>query len=111
MVPNAIPFLAERNGGLHVADYCNGHLCCVVHRGDADQLVGRHAGMIGGHIMLLESDRAPRAGRDQNVIYVDFTRPPDPPAPKFPGATGLRVASEEDDVERAIGAVDFKMAS
>jgi hypothetical protein len=34
-------------------------------------------------------------GRDNNVVRVDFGRDPDPPAPKFPGATGLREVCEE----------------
>ena len=28
--------------------------------------------------------------RENNVLRVDFSRDPDPPAPKFPGAAGLR---------------------
>ena len=28
--------------------------------------------------------------RDNNVVRVDFTRQPDPPAPRFPGAGALR---------------------
>ena len=28
--------------------------------------------------------------REGNVLRVDFERDPDPPAPKFPGACGLR---------------------
>jgi hypothetical protein len=34
-------------------------------------------------------------GRNDNVLVVDFTRGPDPPAPRFPGANALR----EDPVE------------
>lgn len=33
-------------------------------------------------------------GRDSNIVRVDFTREPDPPAPRFPGAAGLRMAAE-----------------
>jgi hypothetical protein len=29
-------------------------------------------------------------GRDDNVVRVDFSRDPDPPAPRFPGAGALR---------------------
>jgi hypothetical protein len=29
-------------------------------------------------------------GRDANVVLVDFSRQPDPPIPRFPGANGLR---------------------
>lgn len=28
--------------------------------------------------------------REDNVLQVDFSREPDPPAPRFPGANGLR---------------------
>jgi hypothetical protein len=33
-------------------------------------------------------------GRENNVVRVDFRRDPDPPAPKFPGASGLREISD-----------------
>jgi hypothetical protein len=29
-------------------------------------------------------------GREHNVLIVDFTRKPEPPAPKFPGANAKR---------------------
>jgi hypothetical protein len=29
-------------------------------------------------------------GRNDNVLVVDFTRRPEPPAPRFPGANGSR---------------------
>ena len=29
--------------------------------------------------------------RERNVVTVDFSREPDPPAPRFPGANGLRL--------------------
>lgn len=29
-------------------------------------------------------------GHEHNLVRVDFRRPSDPPAPKFPGASGLR---------------------
>ena len=29
-------------------------------------------------------------GRENNMVRVDFSRDPDPPAPRFPGASGLR---------------------
>ena len=32
-------------------------------------------------------------GRDDNVVHVDFGHEPDPPAPRFPGAGSLRVAT------------------
>ena len=34
--------------------------------------------------------------RDNNVLQVDFSREPDPPAPRFPGASGLRGLGQED---------------
>lgn len=34
-------------------------------------------------------------GRDGNVVLVDFARPPDPPAPRFPGAGALRIETAE----------------
>jgi hypothetical protein len=35
-------------------------------------------------------------GREDNVVRVDFAREPDPPAPKFPGANGLRPVKKEE---------------
>jgi hypothetical protein len=35
-------------------------------------------------------------GRDNNVVRVDFGRDPDPPAPTFPGANGLREVRDVD---------------
>ena len=34
--------------------------------------------------------------RDNNVLQVDFSREPNPPAPRFPGASGLRGLGQED---------------
>jgi hypothetical protein len=34
--------------------------------------------------------------RENNVLEVDFSREPDPPAPRFPGASGLRKLTEGD---------------
>lgn len=34
-------------------------------------------------------------GRENNVLRVDFSRDPDPPAPRFPGASGLREIGDE----------------
>lgn len=34
--------------------------------------------------------------RKSNVVWVDFNRDPDPPAPRFPGASGLRETSNID---------------
>ncbi len=35
--------------------------------------------------------------RESNVVRVDFSREPDPPAPCFPGANGLRLSDAECD--------------
>ena len=35
-------------------------------------------------------------GRKDNVVIVDFTRRPEPPAPGFPGAGALREISAEE---------------
>ena len=35
-------------------------------------------------------------GRNDNVLVVDFTRRPEPPAPRFPGANGLRGKGPEE---------------
>ena len=32
--------------------------------------------------------------RENNVLQVDFSHEPDPPAPRFPGASGLRELTE-----------------
>jgi hypothetical protein len=37
-------------------------------------------------------------GRNDNVVHVDFGHEPDPPAPRFPGAGSLRVATVLSDV-------------
>jgi hypothetical protein len=34
--------------------------------------------------------------RADNVVLVDFSRKPEPPAPRFPGARGLREISYEE---------------
>lgn len=34
-------------------------------------------------------------GREGNVLRVDFSRDPDPPVPRFPGACGLREIVDE----------------
>lgn len=36
-------------------------------------------------------------GRESNIVRVDFSREPDPPAPCFPGANGLRLSDAERD--------------
>jgi hypothetical protein len=33
--------------------------------------------------------------RESNIVRVDFSREPDPPAPWFPGANGLRLSDTE----------------
>jgi hypothetical protein len=41
-------------------------------------------------------------GRNDNVLVVDFTRRPEPPAPRFPGANALREnATEEGELRVA----------
>jgi hypothetical protein len=35
-------------------------------------------------------------GRNGNIIVVDFSREPNPPAPGFPGASGLREPSQNE---------------
>ncbi len=35
-------------------------------------------------------------GRESNVVLVDFRREPDPPAPKFPGASGAREINADE---------------
>ncbi len=35
-------------------------------------------------------------GRIENVVLVVFSRKPEPPAPRFPGASGLRVLNFQD---------------
>ena len=34
-------------------------------------------------------------GRESNIVRVDFSREPNPPAPRFPGANGLRSEDSE----------------
>jgi hypothetical protein len=40
-------------------------------------------------------------GRTDNVLVVDFTRRPEPPVPRFPGANALRENASEDVELRA----------
>jgi hypothetical protein len=49
--------------------------------------------MIKGHVI----------GRNGNIVVVDFSREPNPPAPRFPGASGLREASQNDQDEFPFG--------
>jgi hypothetical protein len=37
-------------------------------------------------------------GRDGNIVQFDFGHEPDPPAPRFPGASSLRTAAVLSDV-------------
>jgi hypothetical protein len=41
--------------------------------------------------------------RESNVVHVDFGRQPDPPAPRFPGAAGLRANRIEEYAEPVCG--------
>jgi len=47
----------------------------------------RAMGVVGQYIV----------GRDGNIVHVDFGHEPDPPAPRFPGASSLRFATELND--------------
>jgi hypothetical protein len=48
--------------------------------------------------MLSVADRYVIA-RESNVVRVDFSRDPDPPAPCFPGANGLHLSDTERDAD------------
>ena len=49
--------------------------------------------------------------RESNVVRVDFKRDPDPPAPHFPGAIGLRLSPcERDEGETATAAIAIRGA-
>jgi hypothetical protein len=45
-------------------------------------------------MQFVKTDRV--IGRDSNVVLVDFSHKPEPPAPRFPGAVGLRATHHED---------------
>jgi len=45
-------------------------------------------------VMVL-SNKIRVIGRENNVVIVDFSREPDPPAPRFPEANALRKASQQ----------------
>ena len=48
-------------------------------------------------------------GRENNVVRVDFSRDPDPPAPRFPGASGLReIGDESTELDKNIFAVALR---
>jgi hypothetical protein len=46
--------------------------------------------------------------RESNVVRVDFSREPDPPAPCFPGANGLRLSDTNRDGEEALRAIAIR---
>jgi len=48
--------------------------------------------------------------RESNVVCVDFSRDPDPPAPCFPGANGLRLSDAERDGVGAVSTVALRAA-
>jgi hypothetical protein len=50
-------------------------------------------------------------GREPNVVRVDFRRDPDPPAPRFPGASGLREIGGESPSATNISAVAWIAAA
>lgn len=59
----------------------------------------------GGCLLARQTNRFV-IGHENNVVQVDFSRDPDPPAPRFPGASGLREignagASEGDYICRS----------
>ena len=41
-------------------------------------------------------------GREHNIVRVDFARESDPPAPKFPGANGLRPVKKEESEPQCV---------
>ena len=50
-------------------------------------------------------------GRENNVVRVDFSRDPDPPAPRFPGASGLReIGYESASATKNVAAVAWSAA-
>jgi hypothetical protein len=50
--------------------------------------------------------------RENNVVRVDFSREPDPPAPRFPGASGLReIGDESTSATKNISAVALSAAA
>jgi hypothetical protein len=48
--------------------------------------------------------------RDRDVLRVDFSREPDPPAPCFPGANGLRLSHAERDEAEAPAVITIRGA-
>ena len=46
--------------------------------------------------------------RESNVVRVDFSREPDPPAPCFPGANGLRLSDTNRDGEETLRAIAIR---
>jgi hypothetical protein len=51
-------------------------------------------------------------GRENNVVRVDFSRDPDPPAPGFPGASGLReIGDESTNATKNTSAVALRAAA
>lgn len=48
--------------------------------------------------------------RDSNVVRIDFNREPDPPAPRFPGAVGLREHRSEPTTETATAVAQARLA-
>jgi len=50
-------------------------------------------------------------GRENNVVRVDFSRDPEPPAPRFPGASGLReIGDESTSATKNVSAVAWRAA-
>jgi hypothetical protein len=44
-------------------------------------------------------------GRENNLVRVDFGREADPPAPKFPGANGLRPVKKEECAPQCMASI------
>jgi hypothetical protein len=61
--------------------------------------------------MGLNSQSTQKARQDHNIIYVNFTDDPNPPAPKFPGAAGLRVPFDHDGIERPSDRAALELAA
>jgi hypothetical protein len=54
--------------------------------------------------------RACVVARHSNIVRVDFTREPDPPAPRFPGAAGVRKSQLETAGQSAVAVASMRLA-
>lgn len=49
--------------------------------------------------------------RENNIVRVDFSRRPEPPEPRFPGASGVRDTSQRTcELESKLSAVSCRAA-